>query len=139
MIVLDTNVVSEPLKLQPNPKIVAWLDAQDIRTLYLAAPSFSELLVGVELLPAGRRKNALREGLLSLIEGRIQDRILPFDAESAKLHAKLWCQARSQGYEVSLADSQIAAIASLHSFTVATRDVDPFTSMGVPIVNPWQL
>lgn len=137
MIVLDTNVVSEPIKHRGNPTVRAWLDQQVAETLYLTATSLSELLVGIEILPDGKRKEGLGAALAELLAGLFESRILPFDQQAAMAYAPLVGRARADGRVISVADGQIAAIAAVHSFTVATRDTEPFEAAGVPVINPW--
>jgi len=138
MIVLDTNVVSEPMKAAGNPVVTAWLDRQVADTLYLTATSLAELMVGVQLLPAGRRKDRIAGALNELLARLFGARILPFDREAAIMYARVVDRARAAGHAVSVADGQIAAIAATHGFIVATRDVTPFAAAGVPVVDPWR-
>jgi predicted nucleic acid-binding protein len=137
VILLDTNVVSEPLRPQPDGAVLAWLDRQLAETLYLTAISLSELLLGVERLPAGRRRNALANGLRVQITTMFGHRILPFDADAAEAYARLVSGARRRGQGISITDAQIAAIAASRSLSVATRDEAPFRAVGVAVINPW--
>jgi len=138
MIVLDTNVVSEPMKRDGNPSVRTWLDQQTAETLYLTATSLSELLVGIEILPDGKRKEGLDAALNELLARLFGSRILPFGQQAAMAYAPLVCRARNAGRLISVADGQIAAIAAIHDFTVATRDTAPFAAAGVPVINPWE-
>lgn len=137
MIILDTNVVSEPMRANGNPAVKAWLDRQVAETLYLTATSLSELLVGIEMLPGGKRKDGLEAALSGLLDVLFGSRILPFDRSAAVTYAPLVNRARIGGRLISVADGQIAAIAAVHGFTVATRDTAPFIAAGVPVINPW--
>lgn len=137
MIVLDTNVVSEPMKPDADPAVLSWLDAQVAETLYLTATSLAELLIGIEVLPSGQRKAGLGAMLADLLANLFEGRILPFDHATAAAYAPLMASARFAGRTISLADGQIAAIATTHGFAVATRDTAPFMAMGVPIIDPW--
>ena len=139
MIILDTNVVSEPMRLNGNPAVQAWLDQQVAETLYLTTTSLSELLVGIEILPEGKRKEGLSIALNELVVRLFGSRILPFDQQAATLYASLVSRARASGHLISVADGQIAAIANLHGFAVATRDTAPFIAAGVSVINPWEL
>jgi len=138
MIVLDTNVVSEPMRPNGAPGVRAWLDRQTAETLYLTATSLAELLVGIAALPDGRRKNGLDGALHELLVRLFGPRILPFDQQAATAYAAVVGRARASGRIISVADGQIAAIAAVRGFTVATRDVQPFIAAGVPVVNPWE-
>ena len=138
MIILDTNVVSEPMRPNGAPAVLAWLDRQADESLYLTATSFAELLLGVEILPPGKRKKGLAAALAELIAGLFGSRILPFDESAAKRYASLVGGARAAGRVVGVADGQIAAIAAAHGFAVATRDALPFQAVGVPVINPWK-
>jgi len=137
MILLDTNVVSEPLLPRPDRKVLGWLDAQVAETLYLSTVSLAELLFGVENLPAGKRRKALAFSLQEKIMALFGERIVPFDLAAAKAYAKIVVRARRQGHPISVADAQIAAIAAARRFSVATRDEAPFNAAGVPVINPW--
>jgi predicted nucleic acid-binding protein len=137
VIVIDTNVVSEPLRRAPDSAVVAWLDRQVAETLFLTTTSLSELLVGIETLPEGRRRHGLATDLAGLLNRLFGDRILPFDAACAPIYAAAFVRARGAGRPIAMADGQIAAIAIRHGFTVATRDEAPFLAAGATLVNPW--
>jgi predicted nucleic acid-binding protein len=138
VIVLDTNVVSEPMKPDGDRRVEAWLDEQLAETLYITSISLSELFLGVELLPDGKRKKELGVALRELLETLFGDRVLPFELQAAIQYAASMSKARAAGRTISMADGQIAAIAAAHGFTVATRDTAPFVAAGVPVVNPWE-
>lgn len=138
MIILDTNVIAEPMKVHSNPYVQAWLDAQPANILYLTSISLSELLLGIEILQEGKRKKGLDVALSELLEKLFGPRILPFDREAAMAYAPLISLARTNGRTISMADGQIAAIAAVHGFSVATRDTKPFVAVGVPVINPWK-
>lgn len=104
MIILDTNVVSEPMKRNANPAVQTWLDQQVAETLYLTAVSLSELLVGIEILPDGRRKEGLGGALNELLARLFGSRILAFDQQAAITYAPMVCRARAGGHPVSTAD-----------------------------------
>ncbi|MBC7435028.1 MAG: type II toxin-antitoxin system VapC family toxin [Bdellovibrionales bacterium] len=139
MIILDTNVVSEPMKPNGNPAVLEWLDQQVADTLYVTSTSLAELLLGIELLPNGQRKKALASGLSELMTSLFGPRVLPFDEPAALHFAPLVSRARAAGRIVSVADGQIAAIAAAHKFVVATRDTGPFIAAGLAVINPWDL
>ena len=138
MIILDTNVISGPLKPLADPAVVRWLDAQDPETLYLTATNLSEILIGIALLPAGKRKRGMELAMHSLQTKLFEGRFLSFDREAALAFALLGSRVAAKGYSISVADCQIAAIAAVHGFTVATRDTAPFLAAGVQVVNPWE-
>ena len=138
MIVLDTNVISGPLKPLADSAVLRWLDAQEPETLYLTATALSELLIGIALLPAGKRKRGMEQYLQSLLTKLFAGRLLSFDREAAIAFALLGSRAAAKGYSISVADCQIAAIAAVHGFAVATRDTAPFMAVGVAVVNPWE-
>jgi predicted nucleic acid-binding protein len=139
VIILDTNVVSEPMKPDGDRGVQAWLDEQIAETLYVTSISVSELLLGIELLPDGKRKEGLAVALSDLLVTLFGDRVLSFDLQAAAIYAARISKARAAGRAISMADGQIAAIAAVHGFTVATRDTAPFVAAGVPVVNPWEL
>ena len=137
MIILDTNVISEPMKLNSNKAVLEWLDRQEANTLYLTSISLAELLVGIKTLPDGKRKDGLADALGNLMSTLFEGRILSFDSDAAISYASIIANAKAKGRTIGVADGQIAAIAATHSFAVASRDSAPFTAAGVPIINPW--
>ncbi|MGE3875408.1 MAG: type II toxin-antitoxin system VapC family toxin [Parvibaculaceae bacterium] len=138
MIILDTNVISEPMKARANPRVLAWLDRQVPETLYLTAISLAELLVGIALLPRGKRKTGLDAELSEVVLRLFGARVLAFDETAAKAYALLIARARAAGHTLAVVDGQIAAIAAVHEFAVATRDTTPFAAAGVSVINPWE-
>jgi len=138
VIILDTNVVSEAMKAQAAVQVRAWLDRQVTSELFLTATSLAELRLGIESLPKSKRQASLLEALDLTLENMLPNRILPFDSEGARAYGRLVGRARKAGRVIQVADGQIAAIAAVHGFVVATRDVGPFEAAGVGVVNPWE-
>ena len=138
MIVLDINVVSEAMKPEPHPAVMAWLNNQVAETLYLSSITLAELLFGIAALPTGKRKEMLSqavEGLLALFK----DRILQFDNDAARCYAELAVLAKASGRGFPMPDGYIAAIAAARGFIVASRDTAPFAAAGINIINPWEV
>ncbi len=136
MIVLDTNLVSEAMKPEPDPAVRVWLNAQSAETLYLPSISLAELLFGIAALPNGKRKDRLSEALDGLV-ALFQGRILSFDADAARRYAELAVTAKTAGRGFPAPDGYIAAIAAARGFRVATRDLAPFEAAGLEVINPW--
>ncbi len=137
MIVLDTNVISEVMKPRSDAAVADWLDRQSAGTLYLAATTLCELLAGIAIVPVGRRREAMRETLDAILGTYFDHRVLPFDRAGAESYAGVVERARANGYRIAIADGQIAAVAEVNGFGVATRDTGPFLAAGVPTINPW--
>lgn len=138
MILLDTNVVSEPLRQAPAPQVIDWLDEQPLETLYISVITVAELRYGVSLLPSGRRRNTLREEVENKVLPPFTGRMLAFDLPETQAYADLMARAQAAGCTIGMADGLIAAIALTHRMTVATRDTTPFVAAGVRVINPWQ-
>lgn len=137
MIVLDTNVVSEPLKPNPDPAVLIWLDSQEPQTLYLTAINLAELFAGVEALPAGRKKTQLHQAINQQLLPLFAGRILPFDQQTAENFASINAKAQAEGAPIGFADCAIAAIASSNGFLLATRNVRDFQHTGIALLDPW--
>lgn len=137
MILLDTNVISEPLRKKPEPRVVAWIDAQPLETLYLSAVTVAELRFGAASLPSGKRRDGLQESLETRVLPLFAGRVLSFDLAASQAYADLMAGARSAGIPPSTGDGLIAAIAMANGMTVATRDIAPFEAAGIPVINPW--
>ena len=137
MILLDTNVVSEPLRPAPDTRVIDWIDAQPLETLFLSAITVAELRAGVALLPTGKRRTGLRQSLEKRVLPLFAGRVLPFDLACTQAYAELMARARTAGLAIATADGYIAAIAASNGFTVATRDTAPFEAAGAAVINPW--
>lgn len=136
MILLDTNVVSEAMKPEPDDAVRAWLDHQAAETLYLSSVTVAELMFGIGALPGGKRKDRLAEALEGVME-LFADRILPFDTGAARRYADLAVKARTAGKGFPTPDGYIAAIAAARDFVVATRDTSAFDAAGLEVIDPW--
>lgn len=137
MILLDTNIISEPLKVAGNANVLAWIDEQIIETLYLSTISLAELRFGIAALPEGKRRDTLHFSLEQRVLPLFAGRILPFDDPASQSYATLRSRARAAGLAIAPADGYIAAIAATHGFAVATRDTSPFDAAGLSVINPW--
>ncbi len=136
MILLDTNVISEAMRPEPQRSVRDWLDAQAAETLFISTVTIAELLFGIGALPDGKRKDHLTaavDGVIALFAGRI----LPFDLEAARHYADLAVQARKGGKGFPTPDGYIAAIAAAKGFIVASRDTSAFAAAGVGVIDPW--
>ena len=137
MIILDTNIVSELLRPVPEPKVEAWLAAQDRGKVYLTAISEAELRYGMTILADGKRRDALTEAVDAMLRGNFQDRILPFDSTAAEAYAAIAAERHGAGRPISQFDCQIAAISRAQGATVATRNTKDFEGCGIEIIDPW--
>lgn len=137
MILLDTNVVSEGSRPGGSANVRAWLDAQATETLHLSTITVAELLLGIAILPDGRRKSVLEENLRHLVLPVFEGRILTFDASAAEAYARLRTRCRAMGKAIATVDGYIAAIALAHGLVVATRDIAPFAAAGLSVIDPW--
>jgi predicted nucleic acid-binding protein len=136
MIILDTNLVSEPLRPKPDEAVLNWLDRQSAETLYLTTITLAELQAGIEILPAGKRRTALQEATTELV-AQFEGRVLPFDRESAHAFGRVFADTRAVGNPIHFGDCAIAAIAIRRGFVLATRNVRDYRGTGIECINPW--
>ena len=137
MIILDTNVVSEPLKPGPDEAVLRWLNRQAPATLYLTTISQAELFAGVLALPAGKRRTELQRVVNRELVSLFTDRILAFGARSAEAYAHVVVAATAAGNPIAFADAAIGAIAIEHNFILATRNARDYKGTPVKLLNPW--
>lgn len=138
MIVLDTNVVSEMLRPVPEPRVEAWLAAQDGAQVYLTAVSEAELRFGLAILAEGARRAALSAAIDAMLREDFRDRVLPFDRAAAQAYAMIAARRRAMGRPISQFDCQIAAICHVHGASVSTRNARDFDGCGIEVIDPWQ-
>lgn len=137
MILLDTNVISEPLRSRPDPVVVEWLDAQAPETLHLSTVSLAEVRFGIARLPDGRRRTLLHDRFEQEVVPLFAGRMPAFDDAASVAYASLRAQVQRQGLAVSPFDALIAAIAQSQGLGVATRDTSPFLAVGLDVINPF--
>lgn len=137
MIVLDTNVISEIFRPQPDARVVAWLESLT-GDVAITAVTLAELLAGVRRLPDGRRKSELSARIEVAVEPYLGDRsVLSFDAAAAGRYADILVTREAAGLPISTADAQIAAMCLTRNAACATRNVKDFEHTSVELINPW--
>ena len=129
MILLDTNVVSELMRSEPNATVEAWVRSQSAGSLYFSTVGEAELRYGAAILPEGRRRETLFTNIEGMLRSAFGDRALSFDRDAARIYGHIAAMRRSAGRHVEAVDCQIASIASAHGLKVATRNVSDFGGM----------
>lgn len=137
--VLDTNVLSEIMKLQGLRKVKNWVVTQPRENLFITSITQSEILYGIAILPDGKRKQALRESAQAMFVEEFTGQILAFDQKAAVGFAEIAANRKKIGKPISQADAQIAAICLVNNAAIATRNVDDFADCQIKIINPWDL
>jgi predicted nucleic acid-binding protein len=137
MILLDTNVISELMRPQPEPKVLAWADALDPEAVAITAMNEAEILHGLARLPDGRRKRELLQSWEALMAELFAGRIWPFTSDAAHWYAELLYRRERAGRSMATADAVIAATALAHGASLATRDGADFADLGIALINPW--
>ena len=137
MLILDTNVVSELMRTEPDRRVVIWLDRQPPLEVHITAPTVAEISFGIERLPTGRRQRDLEGLFRQTIERSFSDRIIPFDREAAAAYGSIMARRQAAGRPMSVIDGQIAAIAAILGATLATRNTSDFDDTAVPVLDPF--
>src|SRR5262249_14094211 len=118
--------------------VAAWISGQKRDELFTTAITVAETLYGIELLPRGKRRDALQRKVEALFMADFADHILSFNEPDARIFASISSARRSRGGPIGIHDAQVAAIARANGATLATRDTDDFEGCGVRLVNPWE-
>ncbi|MPY79424.1 MAG: PIN domain-containing protein [Actinophytocola sp.] len=137
MIVLDTNVISELMRSEPDPAVVDWVDELPLEAVFITAVTEAELRYGVARLSDGTRKDVLAAKIDALIAVDFEDQVLPFDTDAASHYANIAASRERRGRPISMADAQIAAICRRYQAQLATRNVKDFTDTGIDVTDPW--
>jgi toxin FitB len=137
MLLLDTNVVSELMRSRPDSGVLSWVGAQPLSEMAIATVTVMEIRFGIALLQ-GKRRADLDTQFRQLLVRAFTGRVLAFDQPAADACAEIRAQRRRMGYAITVQDSMIAAIASMHGAPVVTRDVRGFEGCGISLINPWQ-
>ena len=134
---LDTNVPSETVRLRPDPKLTAWLQAQKLEELYLSVITCGELRKGISSLDEGKRKTDLESWYRDDLLERFSGRILTLTQTIAERWGDLESRRQLTGRPMQVPDAQIAATALEHNMTLVTRNFKHFDGIGVEVFNPW--
>ena len=137
MIVLDTNVLSALMRTVPDAAVTEWLDRQPAESVWITSITLFETRFGLELLPAGRRRQALESAFNDLLRDDLENRVLDFDSAAASAAASLAAGRQKSGQSVDMRDTQIAGIVLARRATLATRNVKHFADLKISIVDPW--
>ena len=133
---LDTCILSEPFKRQPNPQVLAWLRSVDQSTLYTPALVLGEMSKGVAKMPVSARREMLEKWLADY-RRFYSDNIVAFDADVAMTWGELVGRLQLAGISLPVIDSQIAATAICRGMTLVTRNVRDMQATGVLVINPF--
>ena len=137
MVVLDTNVVSELMRVTPSAEVLVWMDELPPREVFVTAVTEAEVRTGIAILPAGARRRGLADAAERTLGGLFAGRVLPFDSGAARAYADIAAASRDAGHPISQSDCQIAGIARSRGMAVATRNVRDFSDTGVEVIDPW--
>ena len=136
---LDTNVVSELMRREPEPRVVRFIDRIAEEGLGLSVIGVWEILNGLGRLDPGRRRGGLGDRFQHLLDGLFEDRIFDWTLAEARICARLMENKRRRGGPLDghLPDAMLAATAACHGLAIVTRDAAAFRNTGVAVVDPW--
>lgn len=134
---LDTNVLSEPARPQPEPSVLEWMRAQSSLDLAISVLTLGEIEKGITLLPSGRRRSALESWLASDLPRQFTGRVLAVDTDVALTWGRLSAEGRRVGRELPVIDGLLLATAAVHGLTLVTRNEGDCRNRGIPVFNPW--
>jgi predicted nucleic acid-binding protein len=138
MILVDTNVVSEVMKVVPSETVVEWLNHQESSALYVSTVTIGEIAYGLRILPIGQRRLQLKERFERFISLAFAQRLLAYDEAAARTYGEVMGLRKEIGRPMSVPDGQIAAIARSHGLKVATRNTSDFEHCGVELIDPFR-
>lgn len=137
-IVLDTNVLSELMRPLPDPAVMGWFASAGDTVYYTTAITKAEIMLGISLLPAGKRRGTLLATAQAMFIEDFAGRILPFDEQCAEFYATIVANRRRAGFPLTTEDAQIAATVVAHGYELATRNTRDFMHVeGLKLHNPW--
>jgi hypothetical protein len=139
MIILDTNVLSELMRSEPSPSVLAWVARQSATELCTTSITEAEILYGIELLIKSKHREGLLEAAEAMFAEDLAGRVFGFESDAARAFSKIVAHRRAVGRPISHADAQIAAIAKVQGAKLATRNLGDFEECGLDVVDPWNV
>jgi predicted nucleic acid-binding protein len=137
MIVLDTNVLSEVLRANPEPRVMEWLGDQPRTSVFTTTITRGEILYGIRVMPAGKRRDGLWDAATKIFDLDFDGQVLSFDSAAADEFAEISAARRAAGRPIAQFDAQIAGITRSRGAQLATRNVSDFQKCGFEVINPW--
>ena len=137
MIVLDTNIVSEVMRVAPDPTVLSWLAASDSSTFYLSTITIAVIVYRLQILPVDQCRRAINDRFERFVEQGFAHRVRDFDGAAAFMHGQIMARRKRLGRPLSILDGQNVSMASVNSMTVATRNTADFEDTRIELVNPW--
>ena len=138
MIVLDTNVISELDRPRPDQYLVDWFTRTELSDLYLCAPVIAEIAFGGYRVLFRDNSERYLKALHLRVNVTFVGRILDFSTEAALKHGEIRSKLELSGDQVSLVDTQIAAICLVTGAALATRNTKDFQGLGIVLINPFE-
>jgi predicted nucleic acid-binding protein len=138
MIVLDTNLISELIRKEPESSVISWVNRQHPKELYITSITVAEIMYGIGSLPQGKKRARLFDLSTTLIDNLFKGRVLSFDRLAALEYAHIAVIRKHQGTPISLADGEIAAICRSMDAPLVTRNVKDFSGIDLELINPWK-
>ena len=139
MILLDTNVVSELLRPKPDNNVLAWFEVNAALPMYVSSITEAELWLGVYSLPEGKRRSIYEDDISEILKNDFAGQVLQFDSKAALAYGKLFGKRKTMGRPISREDCQIAALALVHRYSLATRNINDFEHSNITLINPWEI
>ena len=135
---LDTCVISELIKPQPNSSVLDWLKSQNEEDIYLSVLTIGEIQKGIAKFPDSKRKQNLQNWLDDDLQQRFNARIIDINNEIAVCWGKIQGEAEQRGRKMSVIDSLIASTGIIFDCVIVTRNVSDIEASGCSIFNPWE-
>ena len=139
MIILDTNVISALMQQRRERAVDEWLDSQSNASVWTTSISIFELVYGLQILPAGKRRAQLQDSFDLAVVKTLGNRVAAFDASAAHHASELMAVCKQKGRPMEIRDTMIAGVALARRATLATRNERHFSELAVRVVNPWRL
>ncbi len=137
MILLDTNIISELMRPEPEARVVRWVDSLDRSNIGITAITIAEILYGVGALPDGALKKHLFEAASAMFDDYLFGHVFAFDHRAAIEYAHIVVKREQTGHPISMPDAQIAAICLINDAKLITRNTKDFVNIDITLYNPW--
>ena len=135
--ILDTNIISELIKQDPDHRVVSFIDSLPEKNIYLSVVTIGEIQFGIQKLPQSKKRDRILSWLETDLLSRFENRIVEIDIETMLVWGEMSASLQALGTPMPIMDSLIAATCKTKNYTLVTRNTKDFLHLDIVLIDPF--